>query len=237
MEMVIKKIFEKNFDDEIHNDFLKFGRGEFRSRYLLEGKRQANKWSIKAGPEFANYLVKECLKKVSGRVKVKGVIVTTMNLSDEELGFEIKKRGNFQGIRKLEIDTEIEVEKLNNLINKYPRVFYALSFSGDNFDLKVKPKAPKSGKPGKESEEGPRADFCSVKTNDEGIIKELFFDNPEYKEAVVNHTIFVEDIVYPKDFQKMRPEEVREQSKRKGKIVRKVVVDGKESVVEAEFVA
>ena len=39
--MVVKKIFEGNFDEEVHNDFLKFGRGEYNNRYLLEGKKQA----------------------------------------------------------------------------------------------------------------------------------------------------------------------------------------------------
>jgi hypothetical protein len=36
---------------------------------------------------------------------------------------------------------------------------------------------------------------------------------------------------------KLKPEEVREQSKRKGKILRKTIVDGKEKTSEVEFVA
>ena len=236
--MVIKKIFEGISDDEVHNDFLKFGRGEFKNRYLVEGKKQPNKWTLKTGPEFANYLVKECLNKTAPEINAKGILVTTNNLgTDEEIGFSIKKRSNFQGIRKLEIDTKIDVAKLKALMEKYPRVFYALSFSGDNFDLKVKAKAPKSGKPGKESEEGPRASFCTLKTNDEKIVKHLFFDVPEFKEVIINHTVVVADIVYPKDFATMKPEAVREQSKRKGKIIRKIIVDGKEEIKEKDFLA
>ncbi|MFA4960557.1 MAG: hypothetical protein WC548_02730 [Candidatus Pacearchaeota archaeon] len=234
--MVIKKIFEKDFDEEVHNDFLKFGRGEYQNRYLLEGKKQASKWMIKAGPEFVNYLVRKCMDKAEEKTHMKGIIVTTGNL-DGEIDFEIKKKSNFQGIKKLEIETEVEVEKLKNLMNKFPRVFYALTFSGNDFDLKIKAKAPKSGKPGKENEDGPKADFCTLKTNDEKIVRELFFDYPEFKEISINHTIFVEDIVYPKDFTKMKPEEVREQSKRKGRIVRQIFVDGKEEKRETEFVA
>jgi hypothetical protein len=75
--MVIRKIFEGVSDDEVHNDFLKYSRGNFKDKYLLEGKKQSDKWSIKAGAEFANYLVKKCLEKVSGNISAKGIIVST----------------------------------------------------------------------------------------------------------------------------------------------------------------
>jgi hypothetical protein len=234
--MVVKKIFEGVFDDEVHSDFLKFGRGEYKDKYLLDGKKQAKKWAIKTGPEYVNFLVRKCLNKVSGTTDVKGIIVSTMDLRDE-IDFEIKKAGNFQGIRKLQIDTEIEVSKIVEMMEKYPRVFFALSFKGDDFVLKVKAKAPKSAKPGKASEDGPKAEFCSLKTEDKSIVDELFFGVGDFKEVSVNHTINVEGIVYPKEMATMKPEEVREQSKRKGKLVRKAIVDGVEKISEAMFVA
>lgn len=234
--MVIQKIFDKNFDEEVHSDFLKFGRGEYKDRYLLEGKKQANKWSIKTGPEFVNFLVKKCLQSLEDDVSVKGIIVSTLDLKDE-IDFEIAKTSNFQGIRKLNISTTLDPKKILNLMEKYPRVFFALSFSGDDFVLKIKAKAPKSGKPGKESDEGPRPDFCSLKTKDEELVKELFFDVGNFKEVEVNHMIHVTDIVYPGNMDELKPAEIREQSKRKGKIIRKVVVDGKEKISEVEFVA
>lgn len=235
--MVIKKIFDGNFDEEIHSDFLKFGRGDYKDRYLLEGKKQGGgKWAIKAGPEFVNFLVKKCLGKVSGKVAVKGIIVSTMDLR-KEVSFDIKKAGNFQGVRKIQLETEVEALEILKLMEKYPRVFFALSFKGDNFDLKVKAKAPKSGKPGKESEDGPVADFCSLKTEDNSIVQELFFDVADFKEISVRHLIKVDGIVYPKDMLTMRPEDVREQSKRKGILIRTAIVDGKEKLSQANFVA
>jgi len=78
-------------------------------------------------------------------VAIKGIIVSTLDLKDE-LEFEIKKVSNFQGVRKYVIDTEIEPLKILNLMDKYPKTFFALSFSGDNFVLKIKAKAPASGK-------------------------------------------------------------------------------------------
>lgn len=234
--MVVKKLFDKNFDEEVHSDFLKFGRGEYKDKYLLEGKKSAKGWTIKAGPEYVNYLVAKCLGKVSGSLKVSGIIVSTLDLKGD-IGFEIKKTSNFQGIRKNVIDTEVTPREVLDMMEKFPRVFYALSFSGKDFILKVKAKAPKSSKPGKESEDGPRPEFCTLKTEDKSIVEDLFFDFPEFKEISVNHLISVRDIVYPKNMKELKPAEVREQAKRKGIIFRKVIVDGVEKKSEAEFVA
>ncbi|MFH1451657.1 MAG: hypothetical protein ABIF88_00600 [archaeon] len=234
--MTIKKIFSGIYDDEVHSDFLKFGRGEYKDRYLLEGKRQANKWAIKTGPEYVNYLVRKCLEKISGEVSVGGIIVSTTDLRNE-FNFEIVKAGNFQGIRKFQIDTIINPSEILALMEKYPRAFYALSFKGEDFVLKVKAKAPKSAKPGKENEDGPKAEFCSLKTNDKELVDELFFDFHDFKEIKINHSIKVEDIVYPDNIDRLKPTEIREQSKRKGVVIRQVTVDGVEKVSESEFVA
>ena len=40
--MVIKKIFDGNFDEEVHNDFLKFSRGEFKDRFFAAELSQDN---------------------------------------------------------------------------------------------------------------------------------------------------------------------------------------------------
>ncbi len=229
--MVIKKIFEGNFDGEVHSDFLKFGRGEFKNRYLIEVKRQADKWAVKTGPEFANFFVNKCLPR--GIINIRGVVISTFDLSNS--GIEIKKTSNFQGIRKTEIDGEIEAEKILNLMEKYPRCFFALSFKTNNCELKIKPKAPKSAKPGKAGEDI-KVDFCSLKTSNSEIVRELLFDVSEnFKEVKVSHTIKIDDIIYPKDFQNMKPEEVREMSKRKGVIVREIEIDGKKVIGEEKF--
>ncbi len=239
--MTIKKVFEGSADDGVHSDFLKFGRGEYKNRYMIEAKTQKDIWSVKTSAEFANFFVKKCLEKVStGKIAVKGVIVCTFDLRSE-CTFDIKKVGNFQGIRKLEIDTEVEPKEILALMHKYPRVFFALTFKTDKFDLKIKPKAPKSAKPGKatdEGGEGPKVDFCSLKTVDKDLLNELFFGiGLGWKEIKISHTIKIQDIIYPKDLKTLKPEQVREQSKRKGVIVRIIESDGKKIVKEAPFEA
>ena len=233
--MIVKKIFEGVFDNEVHTSFLKFGRGKYENRYLVEGKRQAKKWAIKTSAEYANFLVKRCLEKIDGRVEIKGIIISTSNLKDE-IGFDVKKVSNFQGVKKNIIDTEIEPSQILELINKYPKVFFALSFSGKDFILKIKAKTPKGGKPGKDNEK-PVVDFCALKTEDKLIVDELCFDIENFKEVSINHTINVTDIVYPNNIGGLKPTEVRELSKRKGIIKRIVNIDGIEKISEAEFVA
>jgi hypothetical protein len=233
--MVMKKIWEGVSDDEVHNAFLRFGRGEYKNKYLLEGKRQAKKWAIKAGAEYANFLVKECLKNVNGGVAIKGVIISTFDMR-KEIDFSVAKVGNFQGIRKHSIDTTVEASQILGLMDKYPKVLFALSFKGDNFVLKIKAGKPKDAKEGKDGEK-PVADFCSLKTENKRIVEELFFGVGEFQEASVNHLINVTDIVYPSNVDELKPVEVREMAKRKGVVDRVVVVDGVEKKSSAEFVA
>lgn len=230
--MTIKKIFSGIFDEEVHSDFLKFGKGEFKDKYLIDGKKQADKWIIKTGPEFANYLVRLALEKAKGKVKVTGVVVSTLQM-DISISKDLKQ---FMGIKQYKVDTETEASVILDLMKKYPRAFFALSFVLPDLELKIKPKAPKSAKPST-SEKEPKAEFCSLKTTDEKIAKELFFDTSFVKEVAIKHIVKIDQIVYPKDFAKMKPEDVREQSKRKGVIVRQITADGKVEVREAKFEA
>jgi hypothetical protein len=234
--MIIKKIFEKTIDEEVHSDFLKFSRGEFKDKYLIDAKKQANKWSVKAGSEYANYFVKSGLSGCNGEVKVTGIISTTLDLADE-IPFEIEKVGNFQGVKKYVINTMVKPSDVISLIDKYPRVFFALSFSNSDMDIKIKAKSPKSGKPGKGDEEA-KADFCTIKTSKKGVIEELFFDvGFDWKEISINHTIVIDGIVYPENAASLKPAEVRERAKRKGKLIRRIIADGSTKTSEANFVA
>ena len=234
-DMVMKKIFEGTFDAEVHANFLKFGRGEYKNKYLLEGKKQAKKWAIKAGAEYANLLTRKCLEKMGDTAEVKGVIVSTRDLRDE-ITFDIEKVKNFQGVRKHVINGEVKPAQIFELMDKYPKAFFALSFKGEGFVLKIKAKAPADGKKGK-NDEGPVADFCSLKTEDKTLLAYLFFGIGDFTEVKVRHRINVTDIVYPSNVEDLKPTEVRELAKRKGVVTRTAMVDGKEQVSEANFVA
>ena len=233
----IKKAIDGQSDQSVHLQFQKFSKGEFRNRALIEVKAQSGgKYTIKTSAEFANDLVRLMAEKLgSEKVKVTGAIVSTSDLTGE---LDFKEKKQFQGVKRYLMDGDMSGEEILSLMEKLPKTFFALSFSVGDEVLKIKPKAPKSGKSGKEKEDGPKADFCSLKTTDKEIVGDFIFENPGFKGARINHTIFVERMVIPdelkeeKDFAK-----IREESKRAGRIVRKSIIDDQESEKEYEFEA
>ncbi len=217
-----------------HEDFIKFSRGVFENRYILEGKKQKDKWAIKSSAEFANYFVKRCLEKTSGKVKMTGAIICTFSLAGK---VEFERVKQFAGVKQHLINCELDAKEVLKLMKEFPRAFYALSFSFPNGELKIKAKAPKSAKPGNKSkdDEGPKADFCSLKTSDVELVKDLFFDFPDFSEIKINHTIEIKNIEIPSNAK--TPEEMRSMAIRKGIVKRIVDVDGQKKVSEMEFVA
>jgi hypothetical protein len=236
MESVIHKIFSGKTDEIIHTEFVKFSKGIFDNRYLVEGKKQANKWAIKTSSEFANFFVKKILENFTGEVKIKGIIVSTIDL-EADCDFPVEDVKKYMGIKQLVLNCSTTSEKILSVIKKHPKAFYALSFSVGDYDLKIKAKAPKSGKPGTKTkggdDEGPKADFCSLKTTDKSIVEDLFFDHPAFEEIRVRHLLEIKDIEIPRSFK--TPEEMRERAVRKGVIKRFVEVDGKKEIKEKNF--
>jgi len=229
----IKKVFEGNSDESIHLHFQKFSKGEFRDRALIEAKNSKGKYTIKTSSEFANELVRDVAEKLGDdKTKITGAIVSTQDLTGE-LDFKDKKQ--FQGVKRYLIDKEMSGKEILSLLEKFPKNFFALSFEAGDCKLKIKPKAPKSGKPGKEKEDGPKADFCTLKTNDKNIAESFIFEKPNFTEAKVNHTFIINELVMPQgetDYAK-----IREMAKRKGRIVRNSVIDGAVMKKEVEFEA
>jgi hypothetical protein len=236
MESAIKKIFSGRTDAEVHSEFVKFSKGVFGGRYLLEAKKQKDRWSIKTGAEFANFLVGKCLEEVSGKIFVKGIITSTFDIRTGMGGFvfnpeeEVKQ---FMGIKQLKVDCEAESRRIAEVMNKFPRAFFALSFSTGKSELKIKAKAPKSAKPSAGGEKEPKAEFCSLKTSNRQIVDDLFFDNPDFNRISIKHTIKINEILIPKGISS--PVEMREKAVRKGVIVREVEADGRKSSREAKF--
>jgi|TARA_B100001971_G_C18249184_1_gene576794 hypothetical protein len=227
----VKKIFEDNIDSEVHQQFIRFGKGDYKGRFRL-GFWKTKKIKIKTSFEFANDLVLLCSRfgdcKVSGMVLSKKNISDLMNENNIEGNSETKKGGLYyqNDISEQELKREqlIELEK-----ESYSTL---LDIEGNGFKLKVKKKLPKPGK----SEEKIDDRFCVLETDEKfysEIKKDLFWDMPESKKIDIRHEVIIDEIVMPegeKDFSK-----IRELAKRKGKIIRKAEIDGKEVLSEKEF--
>lgn len=235
----IKKIFEsadgKIEDKLVHMQFQKFSKGEFRNRAVVEGRKVKDKYTISTSAEFANELVRVVAENLGGKkTNVTGAIVSTNDLKSE---IEFKGIKQFQGVKRYLVDTEMSGNEIISLLEKIPKSFFALSFESENFKLKIKPKAPKSGKPGK-GEEAPRANFCKLITTDEKLARDFIFEVPDFKKAAVNHTFMIEDIFVSDELKKTNDfARIREEAKRRGRILRSAVIDEKEMKSEKVFSA
>ena len=93
-------------------------------------------------------------------------------------------------------------------------------------------------KPGKKNDESVKPDFCKLVTTDKGIAEDFIFEDKKFKEANVNHTFMIEDIVAPNELKNSKDfAMIREKSKRKGRIIREANIDGLVVKEEKEFEA
>ena len=168
------------------------------------------------------------------KTKVTGAIVSTADLTGE---LEFKDKKQFQGVKRYIIDSEMTGNDLVKLLDKFPKNFFGLSFKVGEEVLKIKAKAPKSGKPGK-GDEKPKADFCSLKTSDDLIGRSFVFEKENFKKAEIRHNFYIDSIVIPDELKKSEDFAlVREKSLRKGRIVRIAEIDGEEIKSEVKFEA
>jgi len=230
----IKKIFDGETDESVHSQFRKFSKGEFIDRAFVEVKNSKGKYTIKTSAEFANELVRYVAKKLGeNKTNVKGAIVSTSDLKNE-LEFENIKQ--FQGVKRYLINSEMSGTEILELLDKFPKTFFALSFSFGDYVLKIKPKASKTPKRGKEGEV--KADFCSLKTTDSEIGKSFVFEVPNFSKVSIAHDYIITGMEVSEELKKTNDfSKIREDAKRVGKIVRKAIIDEKEMNSEKEFVA
>lgn len=232
----IKKIFDGKNDSLVHLQFQKFSRGEFQNRAVVKIKASGGKYTISTTAEFANELVRDLAEKLGNdKTNITGVVVSTSDLTGQ-LNFKAKKQ--FQGVKQYILDGEMSGKEIITLLDKFQKAFFALSFEVGEEKLKVKAKAPKSGKPGSKGEEAPNPDFCRFVTKDVDAVKNFVFEKPDFKDVIISHTFVINEIVVPaslkgsEDFAR-----IREESKRKGKIIREIEIDGKKMKSEKAFEA
>lgn len=232
----IKKIADKRIDELVHLQFQKFSRGEFKDRACFKAKNSAGKYTISTTAEFGNEFVRIFAEKLGDKkTKVIGSIIGTNDLKGI---LEFKKISQFQGVKNYSIEMEMSGKEILNLLNKFPKNFFGLSFSVGDDVLKIKAKAPKSGKPSTKEGEGPKTDFCKVVTMDKKLAESFVFEKPNFKVAEIAHDYIIEEIVIPESLKKEKDFAiVREKSLRKGKLIRRGNIDGETIRKELPFEA
>lgn len=221
MDCFIKRIFLDRNDEQIHSQFIRFGKGIYNGRAALSlwitGK-------IKLGSsfEFANDFVNLAAEFPC---KFSGIIT-----SKDKLGLTNEKLKS--GVYSYEV-VDIDSSKVREIADK--TYFMLLDAYGSGINLKMKKKLPKPGKSGDSKIDDK---FCVLEADLKywNKIKESFFwDINDCKKAKIVHEYHITDLVMPKnekDFVK-----IRLLTKRKGKIKRKIDVDGQQRVLEKEFEA
>jgi len=216
MESFIKKIWQGN-GEEAHYQFIRFSKGRFEGRAVLN-LHKTSKVKLKGSFEWANDFVN--LANELEDMKFSGVV-----LSREELDLENEKKK--KAIFQYEV-SDISSEKINEIKNKA----YALLLDGESegIILKIKKKLPKPGKSEKKTDDK----FCQLELDLKywDKVRDVFM-LPEGKKFRVSHIFEINEIILPqgeKDFEK-----IRLFAKRKGKIIRKLEIDKKESEEEREF--
>lgn len=229
----IKKIVDGNVDELTHLQFQKFSRGTFKNRGVLKVKKTKNKYTIGGTGEYINELVRMMAEKLgSEKTKMTGAVIATSDL-EGKLDYTDKKQ--FQGVKRYLISTEMSGNDAIKLLDEFPKAICALSFNVGTDKLKIKPKAPKMGVPGKNGEH-PKTDACKLVTTDAAIGESFVFETKEFKLAEINHTIIVDKVIMPEtdetDFAV-----IRELAKKQGKLIRMSKIDEVEDIKEYEFTA
>ncbi|MCH7568238.1 MAG: hypothetical protein IIA87_02350 [Nanoarchaeota archaeon] len=217
MESFIKKIFRGESDEEVHKYFVRFGKGDYKRRFLIS-LNKVGKIKLRASFELANDFVN--FVKENKDVKFSGKILTKEKVPGKE---GRKKSGYFV----YEI-SESSIEKFEDAY------FYLLNVEDPDIVLKIKKKLPRPGKKADKIDDK----FCSLDLDKKywPMVKDAFFwDVPEnVKKVSIEHELIIDDIIFPEDVD--NPVKIRELAKRKGKIIRMTIVDGKEKSEEKEFV-
>ncbi|MCK4647864.1 hypothetical protein KAT24_02970, partial [Candidatus Pacearchaeota archaeon] len=230
----IKKVFDGEVGEDVHLQFQKYSKGEFRNRALVRIKSSGKKYTIYTSAEFANDLVRIMAEKLGEeKTMVTGAIVSTNDLTRQ---LEFKGKKQFQGVKRYIIENEMSGDEIIELLDKLPKAFFALSFEAgehrsvypklqnDRAKLKIKPKAPKSSK--SKNKEAPKPDFCKLVTKDKDIVNSFVFEDSDFKEANINHTFMIDEIIIPEEIKQEKDfAKIREMAKRKGKVIRNVVID------------
>ncbi len=226
MECFIKKVWEDKAE-EAHYHFVRFGKGQFKNRAVLNLQKieSSGKIKIRGSFEYANDFV-NLVSELNENAKFSGIILSKKEIS------ELRKGKKKTGIFEYSVE-EISSLEIKNIKDKIYVMLLDAKTPNESLKLKIKKRLPKPGKSGKAKIDDK---FCQLETEIRcwDKIKEAFM-LPECKKCKVSHTFVINEIVFPegeKDFAK-----IREMSKRKGKIIRKLEVDKEEKKEEKNFEA
>lgn len=226
----IKNIFDNKIDDWTHKKFVRYSVGTFPKEvfYLKISGKSIN---IQAGFEYLDCMFELFAKLAKADVALKGVIVSTKDTEEELQGYGIqilKKTG-----KKYTIDQTLPADKFKKFVEKFNEYILLLALKSGEYSLSVKKSVPKPGKLQEKflSAKFPIADLKAIKD-------EFLFDakQDKFSSAEIKHTYIIDDIEISKQYEN-DPAMARIKAARKGKIVRKLIIDGRNTKSEIQMKA
>mgnify|MGYP001618423438 CR=1 FL=1 len=229
----IKKILLDEADEKVHVQFVRFSRGTFENRAVLNVRSGK---IIKAGGTFD--LVNDMVlfaSQLSQKFSVSGTFFTRENpeglLASLNIKADVKKKKN---LFQAEISAELNPEKARKIYEA--SYCLLLDVNAEGISLKTKKKLPRLSKSAKEKGDDK---FCVLEIDEKyskQLHDEFLFDIPlEFKKARIAHTFIISEVILPKGEKNF--ELMRLNAKKKGKIVRQAEVDGKILQQEKTFEA
>ncbi|MFP4112059.1 MAG: hypothetical protein ACLFUO_03595 [Candidatus Woesearchaeota archaeon] len=223
----IKNIWNNDVDEVAHAKFVRYGKGEFvKEEFKIKAGSKIQVW---AGFEYVEVLFRMMAEVVTEPGSVKGTIVSKQDIKSkfDELGIEPKKITG----KKYTVEETLDPEQFKKFVDTFSEYYMLLKAKSGNNEIKTKTSVPK---PGKLVEKFASAKFD--KSALDMIKKEFLFDHDgNFKEAVINHTYRIDDIIVDESLVEKDPARARLEAKRKGTLIRKSVVDGEEVTEEKDM--
>jgi hypothetical protein len=230
----IRKIAQNKIDEETHNAFVRYSMGEFeKEEFIIRTGANIKIW---AGFEWANVLLKFVCSLCTGDVELSGAIPTMKEidsiLAKYGVQFEAKRRYGKSG-SKYEFSAVLPAGRALEMLNELSNNYLLLDLNSEGRSVKIKKKeTPKIGSL------APKFVTAVLKKEDlEKVRQEFLFDadSSSFKEAVIKHIYRITDIAVDETLIEQNPEKARLEAKRKGVILRSVMLDGKELKKEYLF--
>jgi hypothetical protein len=224
----IKQLLEGKPQEWVHLLFTRYGRGQFDGPTceVDVGKDIKFKGTVEYSTLFGE-LVTSC----GGDYKVDGTIFAKIDFRDElsKAGIEFDDKSKpKQGFYVAQVKGEFPGSVLAGVYSKLPHATVLLNLAGEKGKLKCKKKPPK---PGGEKD----LDFFSGSMGLSAVPRlkeEVFFDAGDFKKVKVENKFAISELLIPSG---MGAAEARLNAKRKGKVLRKVTLDGTSKESEFQF--
>ncbi len=227
----IRDIFENKENDHAHSKFVRYSKGIFTGPMLT---LKFEKSQVKVSTSF--HLVDELLFFIAQKIGDCELDVRGSLSWNKDLGLELERNGikylkasKSRGIFKYELKNKV---KFKSFVETFINYNLFISFEVNDIKFTCKDKAPKAS-------DEVVADFCKLKIPYEYVdsfMKDFCFDikDKSLKNIEISNGIEINDIIFPAG--KLSFEDIRRLSKRKGKIIRKIIINKKdETKHEKEF--